>query len=196
MKYRSYAFPWHHYTFNNFFTDEDFHTLKNLEINQADYSNITGYRDVIKGRTFLNNKAIEHNPALLPIARWLDRKEYYKNCFDTQITNTFVRAEIIHDRYPFFHDVHVDLPCKNLTIIVNIDKDDDKNLATDLYHTKQHHAKKLKWIANGGVAFKITPDRWHGFEPIEYVGIRKIMIINYVTIDEWRDKDQLFIDNF
>ena len=29
----------------------------------------------------------------------------------------------------------------------------------------------------------------------EHNGIRKIMIVNYVDLDEWRDKDQLFIDN-
>ena len=28
--------------------------------------------------------------------------------------------------------------------------------------------------------------------PIEYKGIRKIMIINYVDPDEWRDKEQCF----
>ncbi len=117
-----------------------------------------------------------------------------KSSFKTDLSNTFLRAEIIHDRYPFFHDIHLDLPCKNLTTIINIDKEDEKNLATDLYHTKNYHVKRLDWVPNGGIAFKITKSAWHGFAPTEYKGIRKIMIINYVNIDEWRDKDQLYIN--
>tara|TARA_B100001989_G_C24473037_1_gene430268 strand:- start:73 stop:657 length:585 start_codon:yes stop_codon:yes gene_type:complete len=194
MNYRSHPFPWKHYTFENFFEQDDFEKIKNIQINNADYSEITGFRDVIKGRTFLNNEAVDNDNTLLSAAKCLNRKEYFGECFKVDLKDTYMRAEIIHDRYPFFHDVHVDLPCKNLTIILNIDKEDDKNLATDLYHSKDKHAKKLDWVPNGGVAFKIEDHRWHGFAPTEYKGIRKIMIVNYVNIDEWRDKDQLFIE--
>ncbi len=194
MIYNSYPFPWKHYIIEDVLQQEDFEKIKNLEINDADYDQITGFRDVIKGRTFLNNELIEKEPSLLQAAQWLNRRDYYEDCFKTDLSNTFMRAEIIHDRYPFFHDVHLDLPCKNLTIILNIDKEDDKNLATDLYHTKNIHVKKLDWVPNGGIAFKITQNAWHGFAPTEYKGIRKIMIINYVDINEWRDKDQLFIE--
>lgn len=195
MKYKSYPFPWKHYIIEDVLQQKDFEKIKNLELNNANYDEITGFRDVIKGRTFLNNELVEKDPSLLPAAQWLNRRDYYEDCFKTDLSNTFMRAEIIHDRYPFFHDVHLDLPCKNLTIILNIDKEDDKNLATDLYHTKNIHVKKLDWVPNGGIAFKITENAWHGFQPTEYKGIRKIMIINYVDINEWRDKDQLFIED-
>ena len=194
MKYKSHPFPWKHYIIEDVLQQEDFEKIKNLELNNANYDEITGFRDVIKGRTFLNNELVEKDPSLLPAAQWLNRRDYYEDCFKTDLSNTFMRAEIIHDRYPFFHDVHLDLPCKNLTIILNIDKEDDKNLATDLYHTKNIHVKKLDWVPNGGIAFKITENAWHGFQPTEYKGIRKIMIVNYVDINEWRDKDQLFIE--
>lgn len=194
MKYSSKPFPWKHYILEDFFELDDFEKIKNIEINNADYSNITGFRDVIGGRTFLNNSFVEENPEYKKVADWLNRREYYEECFKTDLSNTFLRAEIIHDRYPFFHDIHLDLPCKNLTTILNIDKEDEKNLATDLYHTKDHHVKRLDWVPNGGIAFKITKSAWHGFAPTEYKGIRKIMIINYVNIDEWRDKDQLYIN--
>jgi len=194
MKYSSKPFPWKHYILEDVFEQDDFEKIKSIEINNADYSNITGFRDVIGGRTFLNNDFVEKNPEFKKAADWLNRREYYEECFKTDLSNTFLRAEIIHDRYPFFHDIHLDLPCKNLTTIINIDKEDEKNLATDLYHTKNYHVKRLDWVPNGGIAFKITKSAWHGFAPTEYKGIRKIMIINYVNIDEWRDKDQLYIN--
>ncbi len=185
MKYSSKPFPWKHYILEDFFEQDDFENIKNLKINNADYSTITGFRDVIGGRTFLNNSFVEENPEFKKAADWLNRRDYYEDCFKTDLSNTYMRAEIIHDRYPFFHDIHLDLPCKNLTTIINIDKEDEKNLATDLYHTKEHHVKRLDWVPNGGLAFKITDSAWHGFAPTEYKGIRKIMIINYVNIDEW-----------
>ena len=194
MKYSSKPFPWKHYILEDFFEQDDFEKIKNLKINDAYYSNITGFRDVIGGRTFLNNSFVEENPEFKKAADWLNRRDYYEDCFKTDLSNTYMRAEIIHDRYPFFHDIHLDLPCKNLTIIINIDKEDEKNLATDLYHAKDYHVKRLDWVPNGGLAFKITKSAWHGFAPTEYKGIRKIMIINYVNIDEWRDKDQLYIN--
>ena len=120
MNYRSHPFPWKHYTFENFFEQDDFEKIKNIQINNADYSEITGFRDVIKGRTFLNNEAVDNDNTLLSAAKCLNRKEYFGECFKVDLKDTYMRAEIIHDRYPFFHDVHVDLPCKNLTIIFNV----------------------------------------------------------------------------
>ena len=65
MEYRSHAFPWHHYTFENFFESKDFEILKSLDNNNADYSKITGFRDVIKDRMFLNNNLVEKDDRFL-----------------------------------------------------------------------------------------------------------------------------------
>ncbi len=62
MKYSSKPFPWKHYILEDFFEQDDFEKIKNVEINNADYSNITGFRDVIGGRTLLNNSFVEENP--------------------------------------------------------------------------------------------------------------------------------------
>tara|TARA_A100001011_G_scaffold399639_1_gene509290 strand:+ start:6293 stop:6874 length:582 start_codon:yes stop_codon:yes gene_type:complete len=189
---KSKSFPWHHYELQNFFPNDLLKVLQDEQLNDADYSEITGFRDVIKGRTFLGNQYVEDNPHLKPVAEFLNQKDFFEEQFKVDLQGKLLRAELIWDRYPFFHDVHIDLPCKNLTMILNICKEDEQNLSTDLYLTKDIHVKKLDWHDNGGVAFKITDKKWHGFSPIEYKGIRKIMIINYVNHDEWRDKEQCF----
>lgn len=190
---KSQSFPWKHFLLKEFFKPADFEFLKNFEIETADYSKITGFRDVISGRCFLNNELVNKNKELKGIINTLNDKQFFSNLFGRDITETYIRAELIHDQYPFFHDVHTDLLCKNLTIIINIDKEDDKNLATDLYYNKTKHIKKLDWEPNGGIAFPITDKAWHGFDKIEYKGLRKIMIINYVDPSEWRDKEQCYV---
>jgi len=51
MKYKSHPFPWKHYIIEDVLQQEDFEKIKNLELNNANYDEITGFRDVIKGRT-------------------------------------------------------------------------------------------------------------------------------------------------
>lgn len=193
MQYNSNPFPWKHYILKDFFDVDLYNVVKNEKFNSADYSNITGFRDAIAGRTFLGNPHIDSNKHLEPVAEFLNRREYYEECFKVDLSNTYLRAELIHDRYPFFHDIHLDEPAKKLTIIVNINKEDPKNLATDLYHNKETHVCKTEWVDNGGLAFQVTDRAWHGFAPIEYNGIRTIMIINWVDKNVWRDKSQLYI---
>lgn len=193
MNSKSQSFPWKHFILENFFTADSFDAIKNFKIENLDYSTITGFRDVIGGRCFINNELIKNNPDLQGIIDTLNQKVFFSNLFGKDLTGTLIRAELIHDRYPFFHDIHLDLPCKNLTIIINIDKEDEQNLATDLYFNKTKHIKKLDWIPNGGIAFPITDKAWHGFNKVEYKGVRKIMIINYVDPSEWRDKEQCYI---
>lgn len=190
---KSQSFPWKHFLLEEFFKPDDFDFLKTFKIENTDYSNITGFRDVISGRCFINNELVNKNKQLKGIINTLNDKQFFSNLFGRDITNTYIRAELIHDQYPFFHDVHTDLSCKNLTIIINIDKEDEKNLSTDLYYNKTKHIKKLDWIENGGIAFPITDKAWHGFDKIQYKGLRKIMIINYVNPDEWRDKEQCYV---
>lgn len=188
---RSYSFPWKHFVLSDFFSETAFNFLKDFKIN-PEYDKITGFRDVINSRCFLNNQLVSQYKELQDAIQTLNQKQKFSNFFGRDITNTMIRAELIHDRYPFFHDIHTDLPNKNLTIIINLDKEDDKNLATDLYFNKTKHIKKLDWVPNGGIAFPITDKAWHGFDKTEYKGIRKIMIINYVDPSTWRDKEQCY----
>ena len=43
---------------------------------------------------------------------------------------------------------------------VNISKEDDKNLATDIYVDKETHYAKTEWADNRGLLF-IQNEKWH-----------------------------------
>ena len=64
--------PWEHWIIDNVFPDELFNAIKSLKVNDADYTNANGFRDIIKGRTFLGNEYCEEFPALKPVAEFLN----------------------------------------------------------------------------------------------------------------------------
>ena len=188
--------PWKHFIFDNIFSEEDYQTLKDFPRLQSGYKHITGFRDAIDNRVFLNDEFVSKNPQFKSVLRTLNDTESFEKIFDVNLTNCSPRPELIDDRYPFFHEVHCDHPDKVLTMLIYIDKDDEQNLASDLYIDKNTHHTKLKWKDNGGIGWTIEPndDKWHGFKPMEYKGIRRILIINWVRNEVWRDDSQLYKD--
>ena len=56
--------PWQHWIIDNVFPEELFKAVKQHEINDADYTNVNGFRDIIKGRTFLGDEYCEKHPKL------------------------------------------------------------------------------------------------------------------------------------
>ena len=188
--------PWEHYTFENFFSEKDYDTLRNYPRLKTDYNQISGYRDTIKNRVFLNNEFLHNNPEFKSIMFLLNDSKFFEENFDIKLNECSPRPELIDDRYPFFHEVHCDHSDKVLTLLIYIDKDDEQNLASDLYIDKDNHHTKLKWKDNGGVGWKIleNDNKWHGFKPMKYEGVRRILIINWVKDKIWNDKSQLYLD--
>ena len=185
--------PWEHWIIDDVFPTELFNAVKKHKINDADYTNVNGFRDIIKGRTFLGNEYCEEHKSLKPVAEFLNNHNFFEEKFNCDLSNTYCRPELIHDRYPFFHAIHTYTPEKKLTLIVNIDTDVDKNLATDIYVDKETHFAKTEWKDNRGLLFIPSNEKWHGFAPIEYTGIRTIMIINFVDTNVWQNTTQCFI---
>ena len=189
--------PWKHFIFDDIFSKEDYQTLKDFPRLDSGYENITGFRDAIDNRVFLNDKFVSKNPQFKSVLRTLNDTESFEKIFGVDLINCSLRPELIDDRYPFFHEVHCDHPDKVLTMLIYIDKDDEQNLASDLYIDKNTHHTKLKWKDNGGIGWTIEPndDKWHGFKPMEYKGVRRILIINWVKNHKWNDKSQLYLSH-
>jgi hypothetical protein len=194
-KIKKYNEPWTHYVIEDFFPKDLFELIKQIPSLKSDYTDITGFRDAIKGRVFLGNPHCIENGHLVAVSEWLNQRIYWERNFGCDLSNTYLRPEVIDDRYPFFHAIHTDTPEKKLSIIVNISKEDEQNLATDLYSDKDTHFKKLEWKENSALLFVPTDDRFHGFDRMKYKGIRRIMIINFVDSNVWRNKNQCWIDN-
>ena len=111
--------------------------------------------------------------------------------FGTNLDGTYLRIEYAQDTDGFWLQPHSDLGVKNFTMLLYASKDEaHKNLGTDIYDADKKHVTQSPFEANGALVFVPADNTFHGVEPRTIEGVRKSIIINYVT-DEWRAREQL-----
>jgi hypothetical protein len=107
------------------------------------------------------------------------------------LSGTYVRLEYAQDIDGFWLQPHTDLGVKKFTMLIYIgDRPDQNDLGTDIYRDAETWAKRPPFTSNTALVFVPGDNTWHGFEPREIKGVRKSVIMNYVT-DEWRAREQL-----
>lgn len=110
-----------------------------------------------------------------------------------ELNNSLLRVEYCQDTGSFWLEPHTDIAVKKFTMLIYLSDDPAlSNCGTDVYDTTPEH--KLVHTApynfNGGLIFVPSSDTWHGFQRRKINGIRKSLIVNYVSPD-WRDKWEL-----
>ncbi len=107
------------------------------------------------------------------------------------LDDTFLRIEYAVDVSGFWLQPHTDLGVKRLTILHYIsDEPGQEDCGTDIYNADKTHAKRTPFEQNLALVFVPGDATYHGFESRPIAGVRKSLIINYVTHD-WRDREQL-----
>jgi hypothetical protein len=107
------------------------------------------------------------------------------------LDDTWLRIEYARDVEGFWLEPHTDLGVKKFTLLYYLpDSAEQEDLGTDIYRDAKTWAKRSPFVLNSALVFIPSDRTWHGFEPRKIPGIRKSVIINYVT-DEWRAREQL-----
>jgi hypothetical protein len=65
-----------------------------------------------------------------------------------------------------------------------------RGLGTDIYDADKKHVGCSPFVPNTAMVFVPSNNTYHGFEPRKIEGVRKSVIINYVT-NAWRAREQL-----
>ena len=111
--------------------------------------------------------------------------------FGARLGDTFLRVEYAQDTGGFWLEPHTDLGVKTFTMLLYMSKDvAHADLGTDIYDTEKKHAGRSPFAPNAAMVFVPSTDTFHGFEQRNIEGVRKSVIINYVT-SEWRAREQL-----
>lgn len=111
--------------------------------------------------------------------------------FGTNLDGTYLRIEFAQDTDGFWLEPHTDLGVKNFTMLLYLsDEEGHEELGTDIYDTDKKHTGRSPFAPNAAMIFVPSDDTYHGFEKRPIKGVRKSLIINYVT-DEWRAREQL-----
>ena len=124
-------------------------------------------------------------PNLTKIINYLQSKSCQKKITEflkKDISNSFVRLEIIGDKKGFWLKPHKDISEKLMTMMIwSNPYNESSDLGTDLYNEDFKLVKTIKYSHNNGYFFSSGKDTWHGLEQKEIKKERKCLQINYVS---------------
>jgi hypothetical protein len=111
--------------------------------------------------------------------------------FGSRLAGSYLRVEFAQDTDGFWLEPHTDLGVKAFTMLLYMSKDaQHRSLGTDIYDQDKKHVGASPFAANAAMVFVPSGITYHGFETRRIEGVRKSVIINYVT-NEWRAREQL-----
>ena len=107
------------------------------------------------------------------------------------LAGSYVRLEYAQDTDGFWLEPHTDLGVKRFTMLIYLaEREDQSDLGTDIYADPDTWAKRSPFVDNSALVFVPGSGTWHGLARRPIPGIRRSVIMNYVT-DEWRAREQL-----
>ncbi len=190
-------FPFNHWVFSN--------CLEEGALDEISYSNIpsgdrmydgtraadhTGQGVDGKLRLFITKNNYQNFPYLTKLIQSLQNKEMVNKIskiIDKDLSNSYVRLEVIGDKKGFWLKPHKDIAEKLMTMMVWANPyNEASNLGTDLYDKNFKLVKTIKYVHNCGYFFSSGDDTWHGLELKEIQKERRCIQINYVTFNtDW-----------
>ena len=197
---RQFADPYTHWILNDLLPLDILQRLSNLAFGAPDLDGVSGKRELHNDqRHYFDEKNRASISDINDVAAAFQAPKtaaFIADFFKIDLRDTFLRIEYAVDRTGFWLQPHTDLGVKRLTILHYISDDPGQDdLGTDIYNADKSWAKRTPFEQNLALAFVPGDATYHGFEQRAVAGVRKSLIINYVTQD-WRDREQLcFPDN-
>ena len=122
------------------------------------------------------------------LTRLINKMQSYKflikmsSILEKDLSNSYVRLEVIGDKKGFWLKPHKDIPEKLMTMMIWANPyKESENLGTDLYNDKFKIVKTVKYVHNAGYFFSSGQDTWHGLQLKEIKKERRCIQINYVS---------------
>ena len=155
---------------------------------------ITSGGQALKFRCFITKENSKEFPNLKKFINELQNKKTYleiSKLTNKDLSNSYVRVEVICDRKGFWLKPHCDIKEKLISCLLFVNKhNEDENLGTDFYDRNLNKVKTLPYKDNYGYFFSSGLNTWHGMEKKEIVKERRCLQVNYVTFKtDWKVED-------
>ena len=204
------SFPFKHWELNKPLSDEAIQEIIKTDIlNVAEYNltydgtraidggapefreGISSGGKAIKFRCFITKENSQKFPALTKLINELQSKETYSkisSLINKDLSNSYVRVEVICDRKGFWLKPHCDIKEKLVSCLLFVNEfNESENLGTDLYNEKLEKVKTVPYKNNYGYFFTSGPNTWHGMEKKKIVKERRCLQVNYVSFPtDWK----------
>jgi len=205
-----YEEPFSHWELNQPLTEEQVKEIVNADIaNPSEHDlNYDGTRAIdggegefregisdggkaLKFRCFITKENSNDFPALTNLIKELQSKqtcEKISNLIGKDLSNSYVRLEVICDRKGFWLKPHCDIKEKLMSCLLFVNKhNESEDLGTDFYDSKLNLVKTLPYKDNYGYFFSSGPNTWHGMEKKDIVKERRCLQVNYVDFKtDWK----------
>jgi len=212
-KSKKFESPFTHWELNEPLTEGQINEIVNADIaNPTEYNlNYDGTRAIdggegkfregisdggkaLKFRCFITKENANKFPNLTNFIQELQNKKTYKkisNLIGKDLSNSYVRVEVICDRKGFWLKPHCDIKEKLISCLLFVNKfEESEDLGTDFYDNELKKVKTLPYRDNYGYFFSSGPNTWHGMEKKEIVKERRCLQVNYVTFKtDWKVED-------
>ena len=209
---KKYEIPFDHWEYNNPLTEGAIEEIIKADIPDVSKHNLAydGTRAIdgggaefrkgiasggkaIKFRCFVSKENASQFPNLVKFINELQSQETYQTIskmINKDLSNSFVRVEVICDREGFWLKPHCDIKEKLMSGLIFVNnKNESKDLGTDFYNQKLEKVKTVPYKHNSGYFFTSGPNTWHGMEKKKIVNERRCLQVNYVTFKtDWKVK--------
>ena len=187
--------PYRHWYIQNVFPQPVYEVLKDMPFPVADLGGVSGTREAHNAdRVYFSGKNLDEFENCLAAAEAFQDPEtvrLFADAFGGKLDDSFVRVEYAQDIDGFWLKPHTDLGVKMFTMLIYMSDDPaHADLGTDIYADPNTHVGRSPFRPNSAMIFIPSNDTWHGFEKRPIQGVRRSIILNYVT-NEWRAREQL-----
>jgi hypothetical protein len=187
--------PYPHFYLTDILPEDVVDQLLALPFMPQDTHGVSGLRDMHNDtRSYIDVPSREKFEVCEAVAQCFQNQEVVDaiaTAFKAPINGCSLRLEMALDQDGYWNMPHTDLGVKHLTWLQYLSRDPaHADLATDVYDLdKQWHSRRPS-LANTAMVFVPSDVSFHGFDKRPFTGIRKTLILNYVT-PEWRAREQL-----
>ena len=145
----------------------------------------------LKFRCFINKENSKEFPNLTKFINELQSKETCNKISELikkDLSNSYVRVEVICDRKGFWLKPHCDIKEKLVSCLLFANPfNESEDLGTDFYDEKLTKVKTVPYKNNYGYFFTSGPNTWHGMEKKEIKKERRCLQVNYVSFKtDWK----------
>lgn len=207
---KKHEFPFDHWEYDNALSDGAIEEIEKADIPDVTKYNLNydGTRAIDDGaaefregissggkafnfRCFITKDNAKEFPNLVEFINELQSKETHETIskmINKDLSNSYVRVEVICDREGFWLKPHCDIKEKLLSGLIFVNNvNESENLGTDFYNEKLEKVKTVPYKHNYGYMFTSGPNTWHGMEKKKIVKERRCVQVNYVTFPtDWK----------
>ena len=209
-KSKKHKFPFDHWEYQNALTDGAIDEVIKADIPDVSKHNLSydGTRAIdggaaefregiasggkaIKFRSFITKENASQFPNLIKFINELQSKETHQTLskmINKDLSNAYVRVEVICDREGFWLKPHCDIKEKLMSGLIFVNNaNESEELGTDFYNQRLERVKTVPYKHNYGYLFTSGPNTWHGMEKKKIVKERRCVQVNYVTFEtDWK----------